>query len=112
MLRGLDAELGDLGGNDEEEDLEGVDEPDPAIHQAELEAKVKELTAAAISAKKAGDTQTALKFLKEKKAADAELKDWIAMHPPGSWKPKAKKEAPAQRQMAPQQKAVAQPAPQ
>ena len=103
MLRGLDAELGGLGGNEEEQDLEEEDEPDPAIRQAELEAKVKDLTGKAITAKKAGDTQTALKFLKEKKAADAELKDWIAMHPPGSWKPKAKKAAPPQRQMAPQQ---------
>ena len=102
MLRGLDDELG-LGGNKEEQDLEEEDEPDPAIHQAELEAKVKELTGKAITAKKAGDTQIALKFLKEKKAADAELKDWIAMYPPGSWKPKAKKAAPPQRQMAPQQ---------
>jgi hypothetical protein len=40
MLRGLDDELG-LGGNEEEQDLEEEDEPDPAIHQAELEAKVK-----------------------------------------------------------------------
>ena len=57
MLRGLDAELGGLGGeNEEEQDLEEEDEPDPAIHQAELEAKVKKLTGDAISAKKAGDT--------------------------------------------------------
>ena len=57
MLRGLDAELGELGGeNEEEQDLEEEDEPDPAIHQAELEAKVKKLTGDAISAKKAGDT--------------------------------------------------------
>ena len=41
MLRGLDDELGDLGGNEEEQDLEEEDEPDPAIHQAELETKVK-----------------------------------------------------------------------
>ena len=94
MLAGLDAEL-------EEED-----DPDPAIHQAELEARVSECTQKALAAKRAGDTNTALEFLKEKKALDAELKDWIAKHPPGSWKPKSKKAAPPQKTMAAPAQAV------
>ena len=110
MLRGLDDELGGLdGGNDDNiSDLE--DEPDPAIHQAELEAKVRECTQKALAAKKAGDTQTALKFLKEKKIADGELKDWITLYPPGSWQPKAKKAAPqVKKTAAPAQAAATSP---
>ena len=67
MLAALDAELGGIGltnkeGNDEEDSE--PDEPDPAIHQAELEKKVKNCTILAVKAKKEGDTATALKWMK------------------------------------------------
>ena len=56
MLAALDAELGGIGlvGGGEDDDSE-PDEPDPAIHQAELEKKKNNCIILAKKAKAAGD---------------------------------------------------------
>lgn len=98
MLADLDKELGGLGlAGQQAADESSEEEPDPTIHQRELEALSLQHKRKALDAKKAGDKDTALKFLKEMKKVDAELTDWLVMHPPGSWQPKPKKRAvPAQ----------------
>ena len=87
MLAALDAELGGIGLTDNKPAAaqQRPAEPDPAIHQGELERKVVELTNTAVKYNKAGDKTNALKYLKEKKRVAVELEDWKTMHPPGSW---------------------------
>ena len=72
MLAALDKEMGGvLSGN----------QPDPAIHAAELEKKVNTFKTQALAANKAGDKVNASRLAKEFKAAQEELKQWQAQHP-------------------------------
>ena len=68
MLAELDAEM-------------GIAPVNPAIKAEELKVSIQESKQKALQAKKAGDQATALNFVKQFKAQQAELDELIALNP-------------------------------